>query len=259
MSDVEPTVEAPAEEAFDLDAAVEEFATSAPDEWKGKASKIQSELKGLRERFAPYRDTFDGLNDQDREGFLAAVKAYKSGDFENLARWMAGSAKTLAGERFTDILAELTPAQQEAVEEAVEDAQEAAEDEGKPLTQADIAKLVADAIKQHDTEKAEQAKVAEQISKINLELDELGHKDQEERNFVMQLARDNGGDIKAASERFATLVADWGKKYVQSKGEEADSLIETPKAAGRSDAKFEGMSRKDRVLARLAEIEAAGK
>lgn len=239
------------EEAFDLDAAVNEFAETAPDEWKGKASKIQKELKSLRERHTPYRDTFDGVADADREAIFDLVNTLKTGDKTAVAKWMLLAAQGVSGEQFGSLVSELTPAEKAEVAEEIQDATEEAEENGsKPLTQEDIAALVEQKLAERENEikvKQEHAEAQARIDKQFTDLgyavdrDENGHLTNIDAQLVAMLAiKTTKGDIQAAHEAFQAWKADEAKKFLKAhQGDEtlfpADGTPVTEADAGAED------------------------
>lgn len=256
MSDVsEPVVDAPVE----TDVSVDDIDFDAvPDEWRDKVRKLSSENKNLRDRFTPYRDTFDGLDDTTREGFLNVVNAYKSGDFENLARWMVGSAQGLAGDKFDSILSELTPKQQAQLEQAIEDVQDESS-EPEYFGEEDIARIVEERIAAKEAERQQNSKLEEQIRKINSELDELGYKEGLERKFVVQIAKEEtNGDLKAAHEKYQTLLADQAVRFLQSKSGQGSVVPENGAPNATPNSEFKDMTPAERIRARIAAQKEAG-
>lgn len=244
------------EEAFDLDAAVEDFATNAPDEWKGKAQKLQSELKGLRGRSKEWDDRLSGFNDNGKQQVAAFFDAIRSGnpnDHAAAAKWAANLSKELAGEKFAEIMDELTPKQQEEVAEKLEDA---AED--GPLTKAEVAEIVAKAIegdRQSQAEKAAEAqKQQEAFAQIEKELEESNLKPGTmDALMVLNIASaDKSLSIKAAAEQFETWKADLAKEYL--KGKEGGGTLggDTEEGDQHVASSTEGLSPKEKALARIS-------
>lgn len=227
MSDIsasdagEAAVEAPAPdettEAFDLDAAVEDFAANAPDEWKAKASKLQSEIKGLRNSRNELKErysAFDGLHADDFSAVNDLVTAIKSGNTDAAAEWMFNASKGLTGDQFEAKFG-LTKAEAQAAVDAVEEAEE---------PELSIDERIAKALEDRDKAHKEQVANQERQAAINATFTELGYDVTRRDNgtlanletqMVAQLAvNDHKGDIKAAHEAFQTLQADWAKAYL---------------------------------------------
>lgn len=225
-------------ESFDLDSAVEEFATNAPDEWKGKAGKIQSELKNLRAKYAPYRDAFDGVHESDRDAVFGLVSAIKAGDSDAAATWMVEAAKGLTGEQFEEKFGFTKAEAKAAIAEA-----EATEAESEP--ELSIEERIQKALDDRDASHKEQLENQKRQEAINLQFSEFGYdvtrkEDGSLADFttkiVAQLALDHSGDIKAAHEAFQKLQGDWAKNHLQkhagdetlSPGQGAPATTETP-------------------------------
>lgn len=241
-------------EAFDLDSAVEDFSSNAPEEWSAKAKKIYSEVKGLREDRNRYRDAYDGLDDATIEGLLSVAKAYKNpAQHPELARWFVGSAKNLAGESFKDIMGEFTPQQQAEAKEAVADAiEDATEDADRPLTQSEVAALVKETLEAERAKAADEEKNAAQLREINSELDKLGHEDALERKFVVQIAMERtDGDLEKASAEWKKQVATYAKNYLQSKDADPNLLDQTAGASSKSDDSLDHLDPLERARVRM--------
>lgn len=248
MSTTEPV------EDFDLDAALEDAATNTPDEWKGKVGKIQSEVKGLRERSKPYTERFSDLDDNTRESLFTLVDLIKQGSGEDVSKWLLSSAKNISGDKFTDLVGELTPAQQEAVAEAVEDAV----DDGETLSPAKVQAMIADAIKSDREASTQQASINKQMQVIEDSLKGLGYDPQSrESRQVLQIARDETkGDITKAHEAFLSWKADLAKEYLKSKQGEPTLLDDNATPA--TQETNENLTPAERIRRRLASTTAAG-
>lgn len=209
-------------EAFDLDAAVEDFATNAPEEWKSKASKIQSELKGLRTSRNELRDryeSFEGLHADDFSAVNTLVTALKAGDTDGAATWLFNAAKGLTGEQFEAKFGLTKAEAQEAVDAVADDSEVEAEPE------LSIQEQINKALEERDNAHKAQVEAQERQANINATFTELGYDVTRRENgtlanletqMVAQLAvNDHKGDIKAAHEAFQTLQADWAKAYLQ--------------------------------------------
>lgn len=243
-------------EAFDLDTAVDDLATNAPDEWKGKVGKIQSELKNLRGKYTPYRDAFEGVHDDDREAVLTLVNAIKSGDTDAAAEWMFNAAKGLTGAEFEAKFG-LTKAEAAEAVEAMEGGEEAPEQE------LSIQEQIQKALDERDAAHKEQLAMAERQAVITNTFSELGYST--ERNaqghltdpaaqIVAQLAVNNHkGDIKAAHEAFTKLKGDWAKDMLQAKTSEQSTSPGqgAPIASGEPLAGEENMTADQKAEARV--------
>jgi len=266
MSDIsasdagEAVSEAPAgdvtEAEFDLDAAVEDFATNAPDEWKSKATKIQSELKGLRGSRNELRDkysAFDGLHDDDFTAVTALVTAIKTGNTEGAAQWMVEAAKGLTGDQFEEKFG-FTKAE---AKEAIAEMEEAPEQE---LSIEDrIQKALDDRDKAHReaTEAAErQAAINSKFAELglNVERDENGQLKDTKAQMVAQFAIKAGGDIDKGFEAFNKWLGDAAKEFVQAKGDPTASP-EGGATAGTPDAGVEDMTPAQRAQARINRLQ----
>jgi len=249
VSDV-PPVDTPAAEVeapFDLDAALSEAEQSAPDEWRGKVGKINSEVRGLRERTKQY-ESLDQLDDGTRGQVLAFVDLVKAGQADEAARWMLHSAKNVTGERFDQLLAELTPAEQAEIADELD-----AADTG-PLTPQRVQELIrkelADARQQDD----ERRKVETQTRMVEKELADLGYDPAgDDARFVLTMARPDG-NIKKAHERFEAQKAEWAKKYLQDKGGDPSLLPAETQPAQANGADLSGVDPKERIMRRLNDM-----
>lgn len=213
MSDVAP--EGASGDDFDLDAAVEDFSQNAPEEWKSKASSINRELKALREKSKSTSEVssrFDGLNDSVKESLLGFVDLVKGGDQDEVVKWLVGSAHGLAGEKFADFVADLTPKEQEQVAEVVEDAI----DEG--FSPAKVQKMIEDALAERDNASKKESEEKAALDRIKSEIEEVGLTwDSFESKMVLTLARDDKSSVKDAFAKFETFMADNAKNFLQSK------------------------------------------
>lgn len=265
MSDIsasdagEAVSEAPAEsvetEAFDLDAAVEDFAANAPDEWKTKASKIQSELKGLRTKYTPYRDTFEGLHEDDQNAVFQLVTAIKSGNAEGAAEWMFNAAKGLTGDQFEAKFG-ITKAEAQAAVDAVEEA---------PEPELSIEERIQKALDERDKAHKEQIANQERQAAINATFAELGydvtrndagHLADFKTQMVAQLAvNSHKGDIKAAHEAFEKLQGDWAKAYLQKHQGDSTLAPEGGTAVAAGDADTADMTPAQRAQARINRLQ----
>lgn len=229
MSDIgasdagEAISEAPAgdvtEVEFDLDAAIEDFATNAPDEWKGKASKLQSELKGIRSSRNELRDkfsAFDGLHEDDFTAVTSLVTAIKTGNTEGAAQWMVEAAKGLTGDQFEEKFGFTKAEAKEAIE---------AIDEAPAEEELSVEDRIQKALDERERAHKEAVQAQERQAAINSQFSELGYDVTRNANgtlanfqtqMVAQLAvNDHKGDIKAAHEAFEKLQGDWAKAYLQ--------------------------------------------
>jgi len=257
---VEPAVEAPVAdaavetEAFDLDSAVDEFATNAPEEWKSKASKIQSELKNLRASRNELRtkyEAFDGVHADDLAAVSQLVTAIKSGNTDAAAEWMVEAAKGLTGDQFE---AKFGFTKAEAAE-AIEAADEA------PEPELSVEERIQKALDDRDKAHKESVEAQERQAAINSQFAELGYDTARNEagtladfktQMVAQLAVNNHkGDIKAAHEAFVKLQGDWAKDFVQKHSDDQTlspgqgTPTTTPDPAGVA------LTPKDKVKARL--------
>lgn len=210
-----------ATEAFDLDAAVDEFASSAPDEWKTKAGKIQSELKNLRASRNELRDkfnAFDGLHASDLQAVTGLVTAIKSGDTEAAAEWMVNAAKGLTGDQFEEKFGFTKAEAQEAIE--------AAETTEEP--ELSVEERIQKALDDRDKAHREQVEAQERQANINAKFSELGlnterneqgHLVDTKAQMVAQFAIREGGDIDKGFEAFNKWLGDAAKEFVQTKGD----------------------------------------
>lgn len=225
-------------ESFDLDAAVEEFASSAPDEWKGKASKIQSELKNLRGKYAPLRDRFEGVHEGDRDAVFTLVDMIKSGDKDGAVQWALQAAKGLAGEKFPELIKDLTPAEQEEL------AEEVAEAKAEGASPADIQKMIKEAIDADRNEQKATADANERQSKINNDFQSLGYNVDRDKSgrltdfttqqVAMLAINDHNGDIAKAHEAYDKWMGDQAKAYLLKHKGDGSLLAEggTPTTGG---------------------------
>lgn len=204
---------------FDLDAAVEEFATTAPDEWKTKASKIQSELKNLRGKYAPLRDRFEGVHEGDRDALFSLVDMIKSGDKDGAVKWAIEAAKGLSGESWGDVVKELTPSEQAELKEDIADAK------AEGATPEDIQKMIQEALEADRNTQKEALAAQERQQKINNDFQTLGYNVERDKNgrltdfttqqVAMLAINDHGGDIQAAHEAYEKWMGNAAKAYLQ--------------------------------------------
>lgn len=100
-----------------------------------------------RTRYAPYRDTFDGLDDDAITLVLDAVAGLKSGKTEGVTGWLDLGKKMATEQEFTDWIGgspmTTTPDAKATADDAIE---KAVEKEGSGETTADIAAIVAQAV-----------------------------------------------------------------------------------------------------------------
>lgn len=249
--------EAPVE-AFDLDAAVEEFATSAPDEWKGKASKIQSELKNLRGNYTPYRDTFDGLHEDDKNAVFELVKGLKEGKTEDVVSWMLTASKGLSGDKFDAMVEKLTPKQAEALADEME-AQTAEGTEKAPEQELSVEEQVNKILADRDSKAAETKAMEQRQAGINTKFAELGlstERDDSGRlvdfkaQQVAQMAINHGGDIDKGFEAFNKWLGDEAKSFLQNHAD-AGLLAPSGEAAAVPDLTTKAATPKERAKARI--------
>jgi len=248
------TSEAPVEAVetdFDLDAELASSVENAPDEWKNKIGKIQSEVKNLRAKYAPLRDTFDGLHEGDREAITTLITAIKSGDSEAAAEWMFEAAKGLTGDQFEAKFG-ITKAEAAAAVDAVEEAPEA------ELT---VAEQVQKALDERDAKHKEETAYAARQTAINEQFAELGYTT--ERNeqghladfrtkMVAQLAVDaHKGDIKAAHEAFQKMQGDWATAYLKAHSDDQSLAPGQGTPTTTPNPSEVPLTSKDRVKARI--------
>jgi hypothetical protein len=254
MSDIPPVVDAPTETAepdapFDLDAALTEAETTAPDEWRAKVGKINSEVKGLRERANQYR-ALDELPDDAREPLLALVDLVKGGQADQVARWMLHSAKNVSEDRFDALLQELTPAQQAELAEEIE-----ATDSGE-LTPTRVQELVRKELAEARKADDERRQLDTQVRAVEKELSDLGYDPRsDDARYVLQMARADG-DIAKAHERFETRKAEWAKRYLQDKGGDASLVPDGAQPAQTNGQDLSGVDPKERIMRRLNDMAA---
>lgn len=242
--------EAPAGD-FDLDAAVEEFASNAPDEWKGKASKIQSELKNLRSKYTPYRDTFDGLHEGDRDALLSLASMVKDGNTEGAVEWLNSA------------LTSLTPAEKAEIQADIEEAEAAGEPE------ISIEERIQKALDERDNAAKEALAAQERQNKINSDFAALGYNVERDKTgrltdfttqqVAMLAINDHGGDIAKAHEAYEKWLGDQAKAYLQKHQGDKSLLAEggTPTTAGEGAENLTPAQRAQARINRLMEGPAA--
>lgn len=245
---------APPAEAFDLDSAVEDFATNAPDEWKSKAGKIQSELKNLRGKYTPYRDVFDGLHEGDRDAVFNLVNAIKSGNTDAAAEWMFEAAKGLTGDQFEAKFG-LTKAE---AAEAVADAQEEAAHE--PEKELSVAEQVEKILAEREAAAKEKADGERRQNAINAKFSELGLSVERDENgyltdfksqMVAQMAIRHQGDIDKGFDEFNKWMGDASKSFLQAHAGDESLSPGQGVAAEADNAEFEKLTPKQKAKARL--------
>lgn len=237
---------------FDLDAAVEEFAANAPEDWKGKAGKIQSELKGLRGKYTPYRDAFDGIADSDRDAIFNLLSGLKSGNTEGVTQWMLQAAKGLAGDKFGDYVASLTPAEQRELAQEVADA-------GEDKPELTVAEQIQKALDERDAAQKAKDETARRTGEINAKFQELGLDVTRDENGrlvdftaqqVAQMAINHGGDIDKGYEAYNKWLGDQAKSFLQ-KHQGDPSLAPQGQATTSPDPGSENLSPKEKAMARI--------
>lgn len=165
---------------------------------RAEFEKVQNEAKNLREKYAPYRDTFDEYPDEDREAWIWLAKEYRTnpkGAIEAMERLVTASK---------------------------EEQQAAAAEGAKPLTRAELEAALAE----RDSQTAAEREAADHkriVDDINHEAEGLGYKqgtiDLSDLFFIAQ--HETNGDLKAAHEKVSARKQAIIDEYLEAKREEA--------------------------------------
>jgi hypothetical protein len=221
----EPVAEAPAPEAPTTDDGFapgegDSFATPAGDKvytesyvkkLREEAAKYRVEAKTVKEKFSP----FEGMDEADLGWFFDAANTYRTGGVDSLASYVKPLFESLVADGATP---------KEAAE-VVEQAVEQADAQDKPLTQADIDRLLEEKL----AARSEQERVNATAAKIDATLAEAGYKKGSvEYITVLTYATENRLPIERAiadMEASKQLVID---EYVKGKKSAPRTVSGTP-------------------------------
>jgi hypothetical protein len=188
-AEVPPEVEPEPDSLDDLSPSAQEMIRKARDE----AASRRVEHK-------PYKEAFSQFNEDEQKYLLDVVRMAGGSDAEQRAA--AAEFK-----RLSDVLSG-----EESPEEAVASATEEKAPKVEAPTQSvpsadDIRKMIEDAINQDRGQRQQEKIMEDQVKKIVAEAKELGfEKGTPQYNFLMNAARANGGDLKAAAEEFHSML-----------------------------------------------------
>lgn len=146
-------------------------APEAPETFDRKyVEDLRGEAAEYRTKYAPYRDAFEGYDDESREALLAIARDIVANP-RNAAERMVQVAKGLTGEEFDSLLSDEGP---------------------KPLTQEDLQKE----FEKREREKSEQAAIAA----VEQEAQTLGYKQgtADYADLMFRAYNEHSGDLNAA-------------------------------------------------------------
>lgn len=205
------------------DAAPEVDSSAAPADTEATSDtvsreeyeKLQRENQKYREKYQPYERAFQSFDDEDRDLLTRWLPTFRTDPDQFVA----------IGQQ---IISNLSPAQQAAVDEAVADA----EATGNTLSAEEVAKLVAaelDKREQTAAERAAHREIRDELAKHDLEPGTM------EGQAVLWLAlNETGGDIDKAYEAFQARQQKAIDDYVASK---SDGPTLPPKGSAASPAR----------------------
>lgn len=242
----QPTAGAPASAA---PASAEFDAWSDPVRAREYAVKLREEAAKYRQTYQPFERAFGGLSQENQRVMLALGEALADpARHGEVAEFMLGSARQLAGDGFGDLYGRFAP----------EPPAPAAEAPAIPSNPEDLAKFIQEQTNQVLTEREQQAQAeaaakAEQdqlVAQVQRDLEQLGYQPVatdptdpaqiakvQEADMVCTLAIEHcGNDLQRAHEMFQELKAQWGRetlaKLPQSTPAPASAGNPAPTAAG---------------------------
>lgn len=112
-------------------------------------SEVQDRIKE-RERYKPIRQVFDQMHPDDAAAVQGFAQAWASGDQETAIQWMIENARTLAGDRFNELVNSRGQNQQDVWNEAVSDGRQAG------LTPDQVNQLIAERMNEFQHEQVVQ-------------------------------------------------------------------------------------------------------
>lgn len=202
--------------------------------------KLQNENVQYKDRFRPWEQAFDGIRDEDIQGFLGFVQDLRSGDparVDKAVTWMRGN------------LDELSPAQQQAALAAAAEGEKKADDEFDPFDQDALGALMDRRL----DERFAAQKAAEEAEKQRQDmLDQFDEhaKALAEKHGIPQLGvkgevlfdqlflranqpefahiQDWKERLDAAADSIALALGEYAKGYMKSKSADADAPAADP-------------------------------
>jgi hypothetical protein len=242
-------------------AAMEAAASAAPepasepahafesvDDAVAELGKVREEAAGWRTKYAPFRDTFDGLDEGTVTFVLEAVRDLKSDNPDGVTKWLDLGAKMARDDEFDAWISGKVP--------AAPAAEPALETEGEPETvdvQATVAQAVAEALAKEREEREQQTREQETMKRaeeLQNQAKELGYTPGTgPYSALFDVAMRDGVDLATASE---TLRAEFtgGKEAPRVPGTasaQAQGGVVTPEATKKLSAAEKLASRLDKV------------
>jgi hypothetical protein len=71
---------------------------------RAEFERLQNENKTYRERFQPFERAMGSLDPADRQNFLGFIQSYAAGDMDTASQWLINSARSVAGDRFEELV-----------------------------------------------------------------------------------------------------------------------------------------------------------
>lgn len=215
------------------------------DDAVAELGKVREEAAGWRTKYAPFRDTFDGLDEGTVTFVLEAVRDLKSDNPDGVTKWLDLGAKMARDDEFDAWISGKVPA-----------AEPAPETEGEPETvdvQATVAQAVAEALAKEREEREQQTREQEtqrRAAELQNQAKELGYTPGTgPYSALFDVAMRDGVDLATASE---TLRAEFtgGKEAPRVPGTasaQAQGGVVTPEATKKLSAAEKLASRLDKV------------
>lgn len=194
-----------------------------PDATVNELKKLRQEHKSYRERFTPYEQAFGQWSQSDRDAILSFAKLMDA-DPVAAARWMHDNAKSLAGDKWQEIIG---AAKEIAQNPGALQAQQPTNLGQAPKTeQQNPGYMTREEFEQElarrESERTQRDEMERQKQQIIDKTDELGFGPSHWAHAsLLSLARNNGGDLDAAAEALRQQIAGVSTEQLASKEAEA--------------------------------------
>jgi len=172
-----------------------------PESAKEMIRKAREEAAARRVEHRPYKEAFQGFEDNERAYLLDVIRMAAGSEEEQ--RFAASEfqriASVLTGE-------DMTP---EETEQAVADGDTATEPEAPAISPADIQSMIAKALEDDRKIRAQEQEVDQRVAQIREQAKELGFEHGTPKyQVLMTIARSQtDGDLQAAAEAYKEMVA----------------------------------------------------
>lgn len=227
-----------------------------PAETLAEVKKLRQEHKNYRERYAPYEKAFGQWSQSDRDAILGLAQLIDSNPAE-AARWMHENAKTLAGEKWAEIVGAAQKAAQTPISQQPDPNAAAPGNLGQtpsaPETQGFLTRDEFEAeLTRRERERSSRDQLERDKQAIIDKSDELGFGPSHWAHAsLLSIARQNGGDLDAAAEALRQNMAGMSQEQLASK--EAEASRTPAPANGATPAGQETGTPEQRMKARLDE------